>query len=57
MGLSRLYVGQVVYFPTHKSVIRAGRNRDIIKKYKGVNALKLAYEYGVSINNIRKLVK
>ena len=54
--LSRMYGGQVMYFPTYKSIIRAGRNRDIIKRYNGVNARGLAFEYGVSVNQIRKLV-
>lgn len=57
VDLSKLYGGQVMYFPTHNSVIRTGRNREIIKKYNGVNSTKLAYEYGVSVNHIRKLVK
>lgn len=54
--ISKLYGGQVMYFPTYKSVIRNARNREIIKKYNGVNAAKLACEYGVSVTHIRKLI-
>lgn len=52
----RMYGGDVVYFPTYKSVIRASRNRDISKRYNGVNASQLAREYGVSSNQIKRIV-
>lgn len=54
--LAKLYGGQVMYFPTYKSVIRCSRNREIIKRYNGVNAQILAREYRVSVSYIRKII-
>lgn len=54
--ICRLYGGDVLYLPTHKSIIRASRNREINKRFNGVNASQLAREYGVTSNHIRRIV-
>ncbi|MGL5348596.1 MAG: Mor transcription activator family protein [Peptostreptococcaceae bacterium] len=53
----KLYGGNNVYIPTYKSVIRAGRDREIIRKYNGVNGESLAREYGISVVQLRNIVK
>lgn len=51
----RLYGGEVMYFPTYKSIIKTSRNKDIIRRFNGVNAAQLAKEYGISSNHIRRI--
>ena len=53
----RLYGGNNVYIPTYKSVIRASRDREIIKRYNGVNGDSLAREYGISIVQLKNIIK
>lgn len=54
--ICRLYGGDVLYLPTYKSIVRASRNREINKRFNGVNASQLAREYGVTSNHIRRIV-
>ena len=53
----RMYGGSNLYIPTYKATIRNSRNREIKKKYNGVNAKYLASEYGMSVNNIKNIIK
>ena len=53
----RFYGGDRIYIPTYKSVVRSIRNDDILKKYNGINENQLAMEYGVSANQIRRIIK
>ncbi|MEG1311478.1 MAG: Mor transcription activator family protein [Romboutsia sp.] len=57
LEITKLYGGNNVYIPTYKSAIRNSRNREIRRKYNGVNTITLASEYGMSSNQIKKIVK
>ena len=57
LEIVRMYGGGNLYIPTYKATIRNSRNREIRKKYNGVNGSKLAAEYGMSANNLRNIVK
>ena len=52
-----MYGGSNLYIPTYKATIRNSRNREIRKRYNGVNLSLLAAEYGMSVNNLRNIVK
>jgi len=56
LEISRMYGGSNLYIPTFNSVVRNGRNREIIKKYNGVNASQLAKEYGMCVNQLNRIV-
>ena len=53
----KLYGGNNLYIPTYKSVIRYSRDREIIKRYNGVNATMLSREYGISVTQVRNILK
>lgn len=53
----KVFGGGTIYIPTYNSMIRSRRNRDIAKKFNGVNAQQLAREYGVSVNHIIRIAK
>ena len=57
LEIVRMYGGSNLYIPTYKATIRNSRNREIKKKYNGVNASYLACEYGMSVNNIKNIIK
>lgn len=57
LEIVKMYGGSNLYIPTYKATIRNSRNREIKKKYNGVNANYLAYEYGMSVNNIKNIIK
>ena len=57
LEIIRMYGGSNLYIPTYKSTIRNSRNREIRKRYNGVNISLLAAEYGMSVNNLRNIVK
>ena len=46
-----------LYTPTYKSALRSARNREIARRYDGVNASRLASEYRMSVNNIKRILK
>ena len=52
----KLYGGNNLYIPTYKSVIRYSRDREIIRRYNGVNADNLAREYGISVTQVRNIL-
>ena len=54
LEIIRMYGGSNLYIPTYKATIR---NREIRKRYNGVNLSFLAAEYGMSVNNLRNIVK
>lgn len=56
LEIIRMYGGSNLYIPTYKSVVRSSRNREIAKKYNGINASQLAREYGITVNQIRNIV-
>ena len=53
----KLYGGNNLYIPTYKSVIRYSRDREIIRRYNGVNATMLSREYGISVTQVRTILK
>ncbi|MGL6174557.1 MAG: Mor transcription activator family protein, partial [Cellulosilyticaceae bacterium] len=55
--LCKLRGGMVVYFPVHSRAIREARNREIVKKFNGVNFVQLAKEYKLSESYLRRLLK
>lgn len=57
LEIVRMYGGSNLYIPTYKATIRNSRNREIRKKYNGVNASSLAMQYGMSVNNVRNIIK
>lgn len=57
LEIVRMYGGSNLYIPTYKATIRNSRNREIRKRYNGVNGSLLATEYGMSVNNLRNIVK
>lgn len=57
LEIVRMYGGSNLYIPTYNASIRNSRNREIRKKYNGVNASSLAMQYGMSVNNVRNIIK
>ena len=57
LEIIRMYGGSNLYIPTYKATIRNSRNREIRKRYNGVNISLLAAEYGMSVNNLRNIIK
>ncbi|MDK2586323.1 Mor transcription activator family protein [Romboutsia sedimentorum] len=55
LEVTKLYGGNNVYIPTYSSAIRSSRNRDIVKRYNGVNAVGLACEYGISVTQLKNI--
>lgn len=53
----KVFGGGTIYIPTYNSMMRCRKNRDIAKKFNGVNAQQLAREYGVSVNHIIRIAK
>ena len=56
LEIVRMYGGSNVYIPTYKSVMRNYRNREIVKRFNGVNASTLAREYGISVTHVKNIV-
>lgn len=56
LEITKMYGGNNIYIPTYKSTIRSSRNREIRKRYNGVNANQLANEYGICVNQIKKII-
>ena len=57
LEIVKMYGGANLYIPTYKATIRNSRNREIKRKYNGINAGLLAMQYGMSVNNVRNIVK
>ena len=57
LEIVKMYGGANLYIPTYKATIRNSRNREIRKKYNGINISLLAMQYGMSVNNVRNIVK
>lgn len=56
LEIAKLYGGNNVYIPTYQSCLRESRNKEIRKRFNGINAQTLAYEYGISVNHIKKII-
>lgn len=57
LEISKLYGGINIYIPIYSSLIRVGRNREIIDKYNGLNVNELAVKYGISVISVRRIIK
>ncbi|WP_195939305.1 Mor transcription activator family protein [Romboutsia sp. 1001713B170131_170501_G6] len=57
LEISRMYGGTNIYIPKYSSYLRLIRNRDILRKYNGVNVLELANEYGLSVTHIKRILE
>lgn len=55
--ICQVYGGGSVYIPTYSSVVRDKRNEDIVKRYNGFNVKRLASEYRLSENHVRRILK
>lgn len=55
LEIARMYGGTSIYIPKYSSVIRNNRNREIAKRYNGINARQLSREYGLTADRIRKI--
>lgn len=56
LEITKHYGGDNVYIPTHKSVLRSKRNKEMIEKYNGANAKQLAKEYDVCVTHVNRIV-
>lgn len=57
LEIARMYGGMSIYIPTYTSALRSARNREIAKRYNGVNTERLASEYRMSVNHIKRILK
>lgn len=55
--VSKLYGGGLVYIPLYSSLLREARNREIIKRYNGINARQLGDEYGISLSHVNRIIR
>ena len=55
--LCKLRGGMSVYIPKYSCIMRLARNRDIVKKFNGVNFETLAREYRLSTSYVRRILK
>lgn len=55
--VSRFYGGENVYIPLYKSLVRKARNREIARKFNGVNFRELALEYGISVTHVKRILE
>ncbi|WP_270301604.1 Mor transcription activator family protein [Terrisporobacter petrolearius] len=54
--ISKLYGGTTVYIPVHRKVVLGERNREIVRQYNGKNVDKLRVKYGITSQQIRKIL-
>ena len=57
LKLCKLRGGMSVYIPKYSCIVRLARNRDIVKKFNGVNFETLAREYRLSTSYVRRILK
>ena len=57
LEIARMYGGTSIYIPTYPSAIRNARNREIAKRYNGVNAERLASEYKISVYHVKRILR
>ena len=51
------YGGIAIYFPSKKTLLRNGRNREMIKRYNGKNIKDLARAFEISEVQVRNIIK
>ena len=51
------YGGIAIYFPSKKTLLRNGRNREIIKMYNGKNIKDLARAFEISEVQVRNIIR
>jgi len=63
MGINKIiefcneYGGIAIYFPSKKTLLRNGRNREIIKMYNGKNIKDLARAFEISEVQVRNIIR
>lgn len=55
--LSKVYGGESLYIPMHKTLRIRERNRKIVKEFNGKNGYFLRKKYDISYAQLRSLVK
>ena len=55
LKLCKLRGGMSVYIPKYTCVIRLARNREIVKRFNGVNINSLARQYRLSVSYLRRI--
>ena len=56
MGIDK-FGGIAIYFPSKKTLLRKGRNREIIKRYNGKNIKDLARAFEISEVQVRNIIR
>ena len=54
--ICKLYGGSTVYIPVHSKVTLAERNRQLVKDYNGKNIDALRVKYGISNQQIKRIL-
>ena len=57
LELCKIYGGTMVYIPVYDRVLMGERNREIAKEYNGRNMRELGREYGLTKQQIRRLLE
>ena len=57
LEICKSYGGVSIYISVHGMVMMAGKNRDICRRFDGRNFKVLAVEYGISEQQVRRILK
>lgn len=57
MKLCQYCMGDKLYIPTPDTITKKARNRMIVKEYDGTNIKKLSRKYGITIPQLRSILK
>lgn len=52
-----MYGGDILYIPRSISIQRIYRNKEIVRKFNGINVMELSREYGITSNQIRRILR
>lgn len=55
--LCKLRGGMSLYIPKYPCITRLARNREIVKRFNGVNINSLARQYRLSVSYVRRILK
>lgn len=57
LKISHYANGTEIYIPPPSSILRNARNRRIKKEYNGYNSKELSIKYGISEEQVRKIIR
>ncbi|MEG2195774.1 MAG: Mor transcription activator family protein [Terrisporobacter sp.] len=57
LEICKVYGGEILYIPVYKNVIRGDRNREMVKIYNGRNISDLSKKYGISKQQVKRLLE